>query len=152
MTDTAARCPSPHSPTPLPTPGPRLSAYTVCTICRATRHTSTSSHDCTALSSISQEVCCSNHLNPRGSDPDIFLLKSLLQHFFIGTEEFPVRREVFSIHAHSKQCVFVKCALIHLPSTHQHGIRAGRTELCYQFLVGLQELLLLKRAAIIIVK
>ena len=87
-----------------------------------------------------------------GSDPDIFLLKSLLQYFFIGTEEFPVRWEVFSIHAHSYQFIFVKCTLIHPPSTHQYGIRAGSTELRHQFLVGLQELLLLNRAAIIIVK
>ena len=45
-----------------------------------------------------------------------------------------------------------KCTLIHPPSTHQYGIRAGRTELRHQFLVGLQELLLLNRAAIILVK
>jgi hypothetical protein len=45
-----------------------------------------------------------------------------------------------------------KCTLIHPPSTHQHGIRAGSTELRHQLLVGLQELLLLNRAAIILVK
>lgn len=84
-----------------------------------------------------------------GRDPDVQLLKPRLHGFFDFTHGLPILWDVFDIDSHSEKLILVKGTPIEPAPAHRHRVRAGSAKALHEFIIRLEELLLLDGAAIV---